>query len=50
MTDDNDWRVSVRLHEAAKAGQAVEAGTHDELMSANGRYAELFTLQASAYR
>jgi ATP-binding cassette, subfamily B, bacterial len=30
-------------------GRAVEAGTHDELMSANGRYAELFTLQAAGY-
>ena len=32
-----------------EAGHAVEAGTHDELMSANGRYAELFTLQAAGY-
>jgi hypothetical protein len=24
MTDDNDWRVTVRLHAAGKAGQAVE--------------------------
>jgi ATP-binding cassette, subfamily B, bacterial len=30
-------------------GQAVESGTHDQLMSANGRYAELFTLQAAGY-
>src|SRR5213593_2787323 len=33
------------LHE----GRVVEQGTHDELMSLGGRYAELFTLQASAY-
>jgi ATP-binding cassette, subfamily B, bacterial len=33
----------------AHAEHAVEAGTHDELMSANGRYAELFTLQAAGY-
>ncbi|MGD0700954.1 MAG: ATP-binding cassette domain-containing protein [Trebonia sp.] len=32
-----------------EAGQAVETGTRDELMSANGRYAELFTLQAAGY-
>ena len=31
-------------------GHATEAGTHDELVAGGGRYAELFTLQASAYR
>jgi ATP-binding cassette subfamily B protein len=31
-------------------GHAVEAGTHDTLMSSGGRYAEAFTLQAEAYR
>ena len=31
-------------------GHATEAGTHDELIACGGRYAELFTLQASAYR
>ncbi|MFI7546078.1 ABC transporter ATP-binding protein [Actinoplanes sp. NPDC049599] len=31
-------------------GRLTEAGTHDELISAGGRYAELFTLQASGYR
>ncbi|MEV0429165.1 ABC transporter ATP-binding protein [Micromonospora sp. NPDC050495] len=30
-------------------GALVEAGGHDELMAAGGRYAELFTLQASGY-
>ncbi|RKN50426.1 ABC transporter ATP-binding protein [Micromonospora endolithica] len=30
-------------------GRLVEAGTHEQLMSADGRYAELFTLQASGY-
>src|SRR5947209_16153654 len=33
------------LHE----GRVVESGTHDELMRIGGLYAELFTLQASAY-
>jgi ATP-binding cassette subfamily B protein len=32
-----------------EAGHAVESGTHDELMTANGRYAELYTLQAAGY-
>jgi ATP-binding cassette subfamily B protein len=30
-------------------GRVIEAGSHDELMGLGGRYAELFTLQASAY-
>ncbi len=30
-------------------GHLAEQGSHDELMAAGGRYAELFTLQAAAY-
>ena len=30
-------------------GKVVEQGSHDDLMSQHGRYADLFTLQASAY-
>lgn len=31
-------------------GQVVESGTHDELMELNGRYAEMFRLQAKNYK
>ena len=34
------------LHE----GRVVESGTHDELVAGGARYAELFALQAAAYR
>ena len=33
-----------------ESGHAVETGTHDELIAARGKYAELFEMQASAYR
>src|SRR5215207_929508 len=31
-------------------GQTIEHGTHDELVAANGAYAELFQMQARGYR
>jgi ATP-binding cassette subfamily B protein len=42
-------RGADRIH-VLHDGRVVEAGAHDELMAAGGRYAELFTLQAAAYR
>jgi ABC-type multidrug transport system fused ATPase/permease subunit len=30
-------------------GRVTESGSHEELMDRGGRYADLFTLQASAY-
>ena len=30
--------------------KVVEVGTHEELMAAGGQYAELYTIQAKAYR
>jgi ATP-binding cassette, subfamily B, bacterial len=37
-------RIAVLEH-----GRVVEHGTHDELLAAGGRYAELFTLQAARF-
>jgi ATP-binding cassette subfamily B protein len=30
-------------------GRVVESGSHDTLMALNGRYAELFRVQAAGY-
>ena len=32
-----------------EAGRMIEHGDHEELMASNGLYAELFTIQASAF-
>jgi ATP-binding cassette subfamily B protein len=31
-------------------GRVTELGTHEELLAAKGRYAELFEIQAAGYR
>ncbi len=33
-----------------KGSRVVESGTHESLMARRGQYAELYTIQASAYR
>ncbi len=41
-------RHADRIH-VLHHGRLVETGTHRDLMTAGGRYAELFTLQAAGY-
>ena len=43
------WAAGRRELLVVLASRVVESGSHDELMGLGGRYAELFTLQASAY-
>jgi hypothetical protein len=38
-----------RPHPRAGSGRLVEQGTHQELIAAGGRYADLYTIQATAY-
>lgn len=42
-------RGADRIH-VMHGGEIVESGTHDELIAQDGRYAELFGLQAAPYR
>jgi len=42
-------RIADRIAVVAD-GRITELGTHEELLSANGRYAQLFELQAAGYR
>jgi ATP-binding cassette, subfamily B, bacterial len=42
-------RAADRIY-VLEAGRMIESGPHDDLMGLGGRYAELFELQAAAYR
>lgn len=42
-------RIADRVAVIAE-GRVRELGTHDELIRANGRYTQLFELQAAVYR
>jgi ATP-binding cassette subfamily B protein len=42
-------RIADRIAVVAD-GRIIELGTHEELLAARGRYAQLFELQAAGYR
>lgn len=42
-------RVADRIH-VIEGGRVLESGSHDALVAARGRYAEMFELQAAGYR
>jgi ATP-binding cassette subfamily B protein len=42
-------RAADRIY-VIEGGRVRESGSHDELVAARGRYAELFELQAAGYR
>lgn len=42
-------RIADRIY-VIHDGRVLESGTHDALVAARGRYAELFELQAAGYR
>jgi ATP-binding cassette subfamily B protein len=60
--DDGDGRITVLVSHrfstvrmadvivVLDGARVVEVGTHDELLAAGGQYAELFAIQAGAYR